>query len=103
MIEYINVILPGSSEPQSIKIRNMQIAGDINMEGWKLRDQEGHVYTFPHVVVREGFYVEVISCHGEDVIENKYAILYTGICEPLMDGDGVQLVDINGTVVDSYP
>ncbi len=84
-------------------IRNMQIAGDIQMEGWQLRDDGGRVYTFPSVVVREGFYVTVSNCAGEDIIENKYAILYWGECiEPYPQGK-FYLYDSTGAFVDSHP
>jgi hypothetical protein len=86
-----------------VNIRNMQIAGDIQMAGWQLRDEGGHVFTFPNVVVREGFYIIVRNCDGQDVIENKYAILYWGECLSGYPIDHFHLFDSTGSLVDSYP
>ena len=86
-----------------VVIRNMQIAGDIQMAGWQLRDDGGHVFTFPNVVVREGFYVSVRNCEGVDIIENKYAILYWGTCiDPFPQGK-LYLYDSTGELVDTFP
>ncbi len=86
-----------------VNIRNMQIAGDIQMAGWTLRDDGGRVYTFPSVVVREGFYIQVRNCAGQDIIENKYAIVYWGECiEPYPQGR-FYLYDSTGTLVDQHP
>ena len=86
-----------------VNIRNMQIAGDIQMAGWTLRDDGGRVYTFPSVVVREGFYIQVRNCAGYDIIENKYAIVYWGECiEPYPQGR-FYLYDSTGTLVDQHP
>ena len=95
--------IEGIGDEDGVKIRNMQIAGDIYMAGWQLRDDGGRVFTFPELVVREGFYVSVRNCAGEDIIENKYAILYWGECiEPFPQGK-LYLIDSTGEVVDTYP
>jgi hypothetical protein len=100
-MEYISVPLPGSSDYQRIVIRNMQVAGDINMAGWSLRDDEGNVYVFPDFIVQEGFYVEVRSGNGQDRFNDKGGTVYTGMA-PLYDGDRVYLVDPFGEVIDTY-
>jgi hypothetical protein len=86
-----------------IIIRNMQVAGDIQMAGWQLRDDGGHVFTFPDVVVREGFYIPVRNGTGENIITNKYAFVYWGAyIEPFPEGR-IHLYDSTGTLVDSFP
>jgi hypothetical protein len=84
-------------------MRNMQIAGDIQMAGWQLRTDDGLVFTFPDVVVREGFYVTVQNCPGNNIIENKYAILYWGSCVDGYYGKRFSLYDSTGTLVDQHP
>jgi hypothetical protein len=84
-------------------MRNMQIAGDIQMAGWQLRTDDGLVFTFPEVVVREGFYVTVQNCPGNNIIENKYAILYWGSCVDGYYGKRFSLYDSTGTLVDQHP
>jgi hypothetical protein len=100
-VEYISVPLPGSSDYQRIVIRNMQVAGDIDMQGWSLRDDEGNVYWFPEFIVQEGFYVEARSGTGQDQFNDKGGTVYTGM-GPLYDGDSVYLVDPFGEIIDTY-
>jgi len=88
---------------EGVAIRNMQVAGDINMAGWTLRDDGGRVFTFPNFVVREGFYVTVRNCAGENVIENRYAIVYWGECISPYPQGKFHLYDSTGTLVDSHP
>jgi hypothetical protein len=104
--EYIQPALPGdtTAENERVVIRNMQLSGPVNMQGWKMRDSEGNTYTFPDVTVKAGFYVEVRICNGQDIIEPKYAILYWGRCEPFYTPpDTITLIDSFGDVVDTYP
>jgi hypothetical protein len=96
--------LPGSVD-QTVQIRNMtQVTdADVNMLGWKLYDNTTYVYTFPQVWVKPGFYVEVRTCTGENIIEKRYAIVYTGVCQPIYDGGTLFLENPFGDISSRYP
>jgi len=88
---------------EGVIMRNMQVAGDIQMEGWQLRTADGQTFTFPKVVVREGFYITVRNCSGTNIIENKYAFLYWGYCVDNYTNLRFYLYDSTGTLIDEYP
>jgi hypothetical protein len=88
---------------EGVIIRNMQVAGDIQMEGWQLRTDDGQIFTFPEVVVREGFYITVRNCAGNNIIENKYAFVYWGYCVDNYTNKHFSLYDATGALVDQHP
>ncbi|RIK46117.1 MAG: hypothetical protein DCC58_04295 [Chloroflexi bacterium] len=106
MIEWISQAPHGDTDASEeyVIIRNMQQTGDIQMRNWTLRDSDGHVFTFPEVEVKAGFYITVYMCTGQDLIGRNYAYVYAGICEPFYTPpDEVSLWDSYGQHIDSYP
>ena len=93
---------PGTGD-EHIIIRNDEWVNNVNVGGWTLSDPDGNVFTFPDLVVENGFYVTVYVCTGEDIIADDYAILYWGLCETFWDDDYVTLRDADGNVIDVYP
>ncbi|MCO5175884.1 MAG: lamin tail domain-containing protein [Thermomicrobiales bacterium] len=98
-----SVQTPGPTTEQIMIWNKTPFESSVNMQGWTLSDEDGHVYTFPDVTVKAGFYVTVNVCNGEDVIKSRYAILYWGLCQSVADGDTVTLRDAQGRVADTYP
>ncbi len=83
-------------------LRNWQQSGDINLEGWTMRDQVGGaVYTFPEVVIKAGFYVTIQNCDGEDQIFHNRATLYWGQCVDFPLGNAL-LYDSTGKLIDVW-
>ena len=74
----------------------------VNMRGWTLSDDDGHVFAFPDVTLKAAFYVTVRTCTGDDIIRSSWAILHWGICESVSDGV-VTLRNAQGQVVATYP
>ena len=98
-----SVQTPGPTSEQIVIWNKTPFESSINMQGWTLSDEDGHVYTFPDVNVKAGFYVTVNVCNGQNVIKSRYAILYWGLCQSVADGDTVTLRDAQGRVADTYP
>lgn len=101
----IEDILQVGTPQEHVNIRNMQLEGPVNMEGWRLEDEDGNVFVFPDVTVRAGFYITVWIGEGEDIIGRNFAHLYWGLNEPFWQPgeEVIRLIDSNGNVVDVYP
>ncbi|HUG15748.1 MAG TPA: lamin tail domain-containing protein [Thermomicrobiales bacterium] len=101
----IEDILQAGTSQEHINIRNMQLAGTVNVEGWRLEDEDGNVFVFPDVTVKAGFYVTVWIAEGEDIIESRYATLYWGLGHQFWNPgeELIRLYDSNGMLVDVYP
>ena len=68
--------------------------GDLWMTGWQLKDQNGHTYTFPKLLLNKDGAVQVYTGAGPDtVIELHWgltnAVWHTGELVSLLDPQGV--------------
>ena len=72
----------------------------VNLKGWKLRDEYGHTYVFPSVVIPSGGTITIYTGSGLDTQTE----LYWGRDWPVWnnDGDTAYLYDSSGRLVDSY-
>jgi len=72
----------------------------VNLKGWKLRDEYGHTYVFPSVVIPSGGTITIYTGSGIDTQTE----LYWGRDWPVWnnDGDTAYLYDSLGRLVDSY-
>jgi hypothetical protein len=96
--------IPGAgTDKEHVIIRNMQLDGEVNMQGWKLKDDDGNVYTFPAVTAKAGFYVTVWVCDGHESVGRNYANLVWGLCQPFWNGDTIHLLDSTGKEIDRFP
>jgi hypothetical protein len=88
-----------------VRILNMtQVTdNDVNMLGWTLYDDTTYTYTFPEVWVKPGFYINVRPCTGQNIIEKRYAIVYTGVCQPIYDGGTLYLKNPFGDISSQFP
>jgi len=102
---YGDMDIEGIDGNGGVQIRNnTQVTdNDVNMLGWKLYDDTTYTYTFPEVWVRPGFYVTVKPCTGENILEDNYAIVYTGVCAPIYDGGTLYLENPFGDISSQIP
>ncbi len=67
-------------------------AGELLMTGWQLRDEDGHVFTFPEMIWQSGS-IQVYTLAGR----NNPTGLYWGLTEPVWEsGELVLLTDSQG-------
>lgn len=72
----------------------------ISLEGWTLRDTEGHVYTFGQVTLfGEGAGIRVHTETGDDQATDLYWGLEQAIWEP---EETVILRDTNGAILSQF-
>ena len=73
---------------------------DVDMTGYTLSDDSGHVYKFGNFVLPEGDHVTVYTGAGFDTVES----LYWGSDAPIWtnEGDIARLEDPEGVFVDKY-
>ncbi len=74
---------------------------DVNLQGFTLKDEANHIYTFPAVTLRAGATLQLHSGRGTDSKEH----LYWGLVGDSVwnnDGDTAYLRDAQGRLVDSY-
>ncbi len=69
--------------------------GPVDLDGWSLRDETGHTYTFPSLMLFEGGAVAVHTAPGTDSVTD----LYWGQAEPVWAaGKEVLLSDASGNL-----
>ena len=71
----------------------------VNLEGWQLKDESNHVYSFPSITLAPGASVRVHTGSGNDTDSD----LYWGKGAPVWNnrGDTAYLYDADGKLVDS--
>lgn len=72
----------------------------VNLGGWSLRDEAGHVYTFPDFTLQPSQSVTVHTGCGTDTATDLYWCSWTPVWNN--DGDTAYLYDADGNLVDSY-
>lgn len=73
--------------------------GDLSLANWQLRDENGHVYTFPQLTLYPGGAVDFYT--GDGV--NGVVALYWGLDKPVWEtGEIVTLVDDQGNTRATY-
>jgi LysM repeat protein len=69
--------------------------GDLSLANWQLRDENGHVFTFPQLTLYPGGAVDLYTGNGV----NGVVALYWGLDGPVWEtGETVTLVDAQGNV-----
>jgi hypothetical protein len=93
-----NVFGAGDLATERVRLRRKG-DGDLSLVGWQLRDEDGHVYTFPQLTLYPGGTVDLYSGDG---VSNGFA-LYWGLEQPVYEsGEKLTLVDAGGNVQDSF-
>jgi LysM repeat protein len=68
-------------------------SGELALAGWRLEDEDGHVYTFPQITLYQGGAVNVNTRLGQDTVVD----LYWGLNDPVWQaGETVTLYDAEG-------
>ena len=97
-IRIASIVGPGDIDVEYVEIHNKG-QGGVNITGWQLKDEEGHVYTFPAFILNSGGAVKVLSQRGSDTVIELYWQSDNPIWQP---GENAQLVDSSGNVVTTY-
>jgi len=95
---YIEAIIePGNLAEEAVLIHN---AGEmLTLHGWKLADDQGHIYVFSNVTIWPGSSIRLHTASGEDTATD----LYWGLDEAIWDkASEVILYDAQGKVVSRY-
>jgi hypothetical protein len=97
LIEINQVIGAGDVTQEYVLLKRLG-EGDLNMAGWKLKDEDGNVFAFPtnpELVLFKGGAVQIYTRVGVDTPTE----IYWNRTEPVWKvGEQVTLVDANGTV-----
>ena len=84
---------PGVLSDETLVVVNS--GGPVDLAGWTLRDEAGHIYTFPSLTLFEGGAVNVHTAAGEDTVTD----LYWGQAEAVWtSGKTALLSDPNGNL-----
>ena len=77
----------------------VQGGGEIVLTGWQLKDEQGHVFTFPQYTLHPGGQLRVFTRVGAPSV----GMLYWSLSEPVWtSGEMVTLEDAQGTVRATY-
>jgi len=89
-----NVFGAGDLETERVQL-GREGNGDLDLEGWQLRDEDGNVYQFPRLTLGSGGGVDVYTKAGRD---GAFAV-YWGLEQAVWsDGETVTLVDRAGNI-----
>ena len=91
LVEITSVFGLGDVSTESITLTRIG-SGDLWMTGWQLRDEDGHVFTFPEMIWKSGS-IQIYTLAGR----NTAAGLYWGLTETVWEsGELVLLTDPQG-------
>jgi len=77
----------------------------VNLEGFTIRDKEGHLYRFPRAWLKPGYTLLLFTGSGKDVREGAYQLRFYWCRDyPLWDnkGDVASLYDSQGRLIDRF-
>ncbi len=93
-VEIANIFGAGDLEAERARLE-CRGSGEISLEGWQLKDEDGHVYTFPQLTLYDRGAVDLHSGAGSDDVAN----LYWGLKKPAWKtGETATLVDAQGNI-----
>jgi lipopolysaccharide export LptBFGC system permease protein LptF len=92
-----NVFGVGDYQTEVVEIKRDSDT-DLVLTGWKLRDENGHEYTFPNLTLKKGA-IRVYTRSGVDSVIELYWGQKEAIWAP---GEQVALIDAQGTLRASY-
>ena len=93
-----NVFGTGDIENEVIELKRLG-EGELWLTGWKLSDEEGHIFTFQELVINKDASIEIFSGSGHDSV----AALYWGLSQAIWSsGKTVYLYDHSGLLRSTY-
>ena len=96
-----SVIGVGDLQSERILLKHLG-DGEISLVGWKILDEDGHIFTFPQfpeLILYKAGAVNVLTRAGSNTVVD----LYWGLTDPVWSsGETVTLEDAQGRVRDTY-
>ena len=97
-LQIITIIGAGDVDNERVLIEHVGTQ-DVLLAGWTLRDDDGHRYKFPAIVLHSGASLEVFSRSGEDTVTR----LFWGQADPVWEiSETAALVDPTGETQATY-
>jgi hypothetical protein len=98
VIQIENVYGPGDPQNEVVVLKRMG-DGQLSLTGWQLKDEDGHEFTFPELVLSKDGAVQVFTNPGV----NTVIALHWGKTEAMWrPGEQVSLFDSSGNTRASY-
>ena len=92
------VVGAGDLDREYVRLRRTG-DGELPMEGWRLEDEDGNIYTFPRFTMFAGGAVNIYTRAGQ----NTYAELYWGLTAPVWNHcETISLYDATNTLRATY-
>ena len=88
------------SEPSLESVVLTNLGDKVNMDGWQMKDEATHIYTFSNTELDKGESVTIVSGEGTDSADKLYWNLKTTVWNN--DGDTVFLRDAEGNLAIAY-
>jgi hypothetical protein len=93
VIQIQNVFGVGDIENEVVQLKRAG-SGDLWLTGWQLKDQNGHTFTFPKLLLNKDGAVQIYTHSGPDTVIElhwglKSAVWRTGELVSLLDPQGI--------------
>jgi Lamin Tail Domain len=98
IIEIQNVFGVGDISNEVVQLKRTG-SGDLWLTGWQLKDQSGHTYTFPKLLLNKDGAVQVYTQAGPDTVIELHWGLTSAVWRT---GEMVSLLDPQGVLRASY-
>lgn len=73
--------------------------GEISLAGWKLRDSDGHEFTFPELTLFTDGAISIQTRVGNNTVVD----LFWGLDQPILQsGEKIELLDASSSLISSY-
>jgi hypothetical protein len=91
-VDIVSVIGAGTVSSEIVVIKNSG-AETFNLNGWTLKDVDGHIYTFPSFTIYPSSTVQVHTVSGTDTFSDVYWNINTSVWQ---SGESATLYDLQG-------
>jgi len=93
-LQIVSVVGAGTLNAEVVVIR-YRGAGQLNLAGWQLKDEDGNVFTFPQLILFANGAVQVHTAAGNDTVID----LYWGAPQAVWrSGENARLYDTQGNL-----
>jgi archaellum component FlaF (FlaF/FlaG flagellin family) len=91
-VDIVSVVGAGTASSEIVVIKNNG-SESFNLNGWMLKDVDGHTYTFPPFTIYPAATVQVHTTSGTDTFSDVYWSLTTSVWQ---SGESATLYDPRG-------